>query len=453
VNDVPLAALIGREREIYAGARPKTQTLARRGARHFPQGVPMHWMRDWALPFPLAMREAKGAELWDVDGHRYVDFCLGDTGAMFGHSPPAVAAAIAAQAVRGLTAMLPPANTAIVGEQLAEIFGLPYWQVTQTATDANRAVLRHARALTGRPRCLVFNHCYHGTLDETLVVRGADGATLPRAGQIGRGFDPAATTVVVEFNDLVAVDRALARGDIGCVLAEPAMTNAGLVLPEPGFLEALAVLAKRYGALLAFDETHTLSAGRGGYGRRAGVAPDLLVCGKAIAGGMPCAVYGFTAEVEARMRAADATREPGHSGLGTTLSGNALALAALQACLGEVMTVDNHAYMDRLAGHLAGRLEAGFHSRGLDWHVSRVGARVEFGRGPPPRNGSDSIAAHDAQLASAMHLFLLNRGFLITPFHNMMLISPATSLEQLERFGAVFHDCLDAFATFLQARP
>jgi glutamate-1-semialdehyde 2,1-aminomutase len=451
MNAAALAAVVARERSIYASQRPKSQSLARRAAAHYPFSVPLHWMRDWALPFPLAVREALGCEVQDVDGHRYIDFCLGDTGAMFGHSPPAVAAALAAQSGRGLTLMLPAEAVAAVGEKLAALFGLPFWQLTQTATDANRAVLRHARELTGRPRVLVFDHCYHGTVEETMVVAGAGGVTLPRAGQVGRAFDPAMTTAVVPFNDLSAVEAALARGDIGCVLTEPVMTNAGMVLPARGFLEGLREATRRHGAWLVFDETHTLSSGHGGYGRRHDIDADVLVCGKAIAGGMPCAVYGFTAAIEADMRAAAARRAPGHSGLGTTLSANALAIAALDACLTAVMTPEAHAYMDRLAGHLGGRLEAVLLARRLPWHVSRVGARLEFGRGAPPRNGAESLAAMDPALESAMHLFLLNRGFLLTPFHNMMLVSPATTLAHLERFVAAFDDCLDEFHAFMGA--
>ena len=440
-----LAAIFAREQQAFVSARPQSRALAQRSSAHFPHGVPMHWMRDWGTAFPLFVHEAQGAELVDADGHRYVDFCLGDTGAMFGHSPPVIAAALAAQAARGLATMLPSAATPEVGEALAEVFGLPWWQLTQTATDANRAVLRLARALTGRPRVLVFNHCYHGTVDETMVVLGEGGRTLPRPGQIGC-LNNVAGTVVIEFNDLPALQAALAAGDIACVLAEPVMTNAGMVLPQPGFLEALRDACTRHGTLLALDETHTLSSGRGGYARSTGLAADFLVCGKAIAGGLPCAVYGFTADVAARLRLAEAAREPGHSGLGTTLSANPLALAALQASLTQLMTAANHAHMNRLAMHLAGAIESAFQQRSLPWQVSRVGARLEFGRGAPPRNGSQSLAAIDHELEGAMHLYLLNRGFLLTPFHNMMLVSPATTDEHLARFLVAFSDCLDAFS-------
>ncbi|MEP7311873.1 MAG: transaminase [Pseudomonadota bacterium] len=442
--------MLASEQQSFAAARPRSATLARRAAKHFAHSVPMHWMRDWGTPFPLYVHEAQGAELVDVDGHRYVDFCLGDTGAMFGHSPPAISTALAAQAARGLTCMLPGEVAADVGDALAEVFGLPWWQVTQTATDANRAVLRHARALTGRRRVLVFNHCYHGTVDETLAVSAA-GKAAPRPGLVGSVFDVATTTAVVEFNDLPALRAVLAAGDIACVLAEPVMTNAGMVLPQPGFLGALREACTATGTLLIIDETHTLSSGRGGYARVHGLAPDILVCGKAIAGGVTCAVFGYTDAVAQRMQAAELLREPGHSGIGTTLAANPLALAALHAGLTQLMTPGNHAYMDDLAARLASRIEQALAAHRIDWHVSRVGARLEFGRGPPPVNGSLSVAAIDHDLEGAMHLFLLNRGCLLTPFHNMMLISPATTLSQIERFLAVFDDCLDEFGDLLRA--
>lgn len=451
MNRGPLAGIIAREQQVFASVRPRSQSLSRRAAAHFPHGVPMQWMRDWGTAFPLFIREAQGAELVDVDGNRYVDFCLGDTGAMFGHSPAAVAQAIAAQAGRGLSCMLPAEDTAAVGEALAEVFGLPWWQLTQTATDANRAVLRLAREITGRQRILIFNHSYHGTVQETLAVMGEAGVTRLRPGQIGALPQAVEQTVVIEFNDPAALKAALERCDIACVLAEPVMTNAGLVLPQPGFLQALRAACTHTGTLLAIDETHTLCSGRGGYARHEGMAPDFLVCGKAIAGGLPCAVYGYTEEVAQRLRAALALREPGHSGLGTTLSANALCLAALKACLTQLMTPENYAYMLHLGAELAAGLAAALAARGLPWHVARVGARLEFARGAPARNGSQSLAAIDHELRAATHLFLLNRGFLLTPFHNMMLVSPATTMAHVDRFLAAFDETLDEFDAHMGA--
>lgn len=447
-----LDAIVERERQVFLAARPRCAALAARAGAHFTQGVPMHWMRDWPLPLPLYVAQAQDAVLTDVDGHQYVDFCLGDTGAMFGHSPPAVAAAIATQSARGLTAMLPSAQVAEVGERLAALFGLPWWQIAQTATDANRAVLRYARMLTGQPKVLVFDRCYHGTVDETLVVMADDGRTLPRPGQIGQAHDPRATTVVVEFNDLPAVERALAAGDIACVLAEPVMTNAGMVLPQPGYLAALREACTRDSVLLAIDETHTLSSGFGGYARTHALAADFLVCGKAIAGGLPCAVYGYSNTVAARIRTADAARAAGHSGIGTTLSANPLAIAALNASLAHVITAANHDRMELQSVRLAAGLEAAFQRTPIPWQVSRVGARLEFGLAPAPRTGRQSVDAIDHDLEAAMHLYLLNRGFLLTPFHNMMLVSPVTSAAQVDAFLGAFDAALAEFAPLLGNR-
>lgn len=445
-----LAALLERERHTFLAARPRSQEMAARAGAHFPGGVPMRWMLDWPAPVPLYVREARDALLTDVDFHQYADFCLGDTGAMYGHSPPPVARALLAQAGSGLTTMLPAERVVQVGERLAALFGLPWWQLAQSATDANRAVLRHARMATGRPRVLVFDRCYHGSVDETMVEMGPDGATLPRPGQIGRIHDPAATTVVVEFNDIEAVERALARGDIACVLTEPVLTNAGMVLPQPGFLEALRAACTRHDVLLAIDETHTLSAGLGGYCRVHALAADLLVCGKAIAGGFPCAVYGWSEATAQRIAAADAQRAPGHSGIGTTLAASQLAVAALSASLTDVVTAVNHERMEHNAARLAAGIEATLQRHAVGWQVSRVGARLEFGPAPAPRTGRQSVEAIDHELNSALHLLLLNRGFLLTPFHNMMLLSPATATSQVDAFIAALDGALGEFAPWMQ---
>lgn len=425
--------------------------MAAEAGRHFPHGVPLHWMRDWATPFPLFIREASCATLTCVDGHRYVDFCLGDGGALFGHSPTAVAHAIAREATRGLATMLPSQLCPEAGAALAELFGLPWWQLTLTATDANRAVLRYARAITGRRKVLVFNHCYHGTVDETLVVAHTGTQAGARPGLIGSVFD-VRDTVVVEFNDPTALAAALGAGDVACVLAEPVMTNAGMVLPQPGFLEALRAACTRFGSLLIVDETHTLAAGRGGYARNAGIAADFLVCGKAVAGGVPCGVFGFTEAVAQRMCEHDDQRGTGHSGLGTTLSANPLSLAALLTCVREVMTPAAYEHMEQLAGDLANRLSAAFSARALPWHVARVGARLEFGRGSAPINGTQALAQADREVERAIHLYLLNRGFVLTPFHNMMLISPVTTRTQTDGFMKTFEDCLQELRDCLGPR-
>jgi glutamate-1-semialdehyde 2,1-aminomutase len=446
IDGVALRRLVERENTSFLTTHRESARLATASTAHWLNGVPMHWMRDWNTPHPLFVRRAHGVEVEDVDGNRYIDFCLGDTGAMFGHAPPAITRALAAATTEGITAMLPAERVARVGEKLASLFGLPFWQMTQTATDANRVVLRWARAVTGRARILCFDGCYHGTVDDTLVravqAPNEQGTARPRAGLIGMGHDVGASTDAVPFNDAAALERVLARGHTAAVIAEPVMTNIGMVLPAEGFLLHLRELTRRHGALLIVDETHTLSSARGGYSRAASLQPDVWVCGKAIAGGMPCAVFGFTAEVAAGMRRVQEHRAGGHSGMGTTLSGNALALACLEASLDELMTPASYQAMQDTASHLAEGLGRLFATHVLPWHVSRVGARLEFGFGRPPRNGAESERESWPELEHAIHLFLLNRGLLLTPFHNMMLCSPLTTRAHADRLLSTLRDCL-----------
>jgi glutamate-1-semialdehyde 2,1-aminomutase len=436
-------AMIRHERDRFAQSNPKSQALAERCVPHWHQGVPMHWMLDWGTPFPLFVADAAGATLRDVDGHHYDDFCLGDTGSMFGHSPPPVAVAIADQARHGLTYMLPTPDVPVVGELLARMFGLPYWQVATTATDANRFVIRWCRGITRRSKVLVFNGCYHGAVDDTFVRLG-DGQAIHRPGLIGQVYDLTSQTKVVEFNDVVGLEKALQPGDVACVLAEPALTNIGMVLPEPGFLDALRSLTRKYGTLLVIDETHTISTGYGGYTRVHGLEPDFLTIGKPIAGGIPCSVFGCTAEIGERMREAEAEAGPGYSGMGTTLSANAMALRAMRANLEEVMTEAAYEHMLPLSERLARGIEQQIQKRQLPWHVSNVGARAEFVCAPKrPRNGAEAQAAMHHKLELAVHLYLINRGILIAPFHNMTLVSPVTTEAQVDRLIAVVGACLD----------
>ena len=442
MNDAALEQLLASERADFVATHQQSGLLAARANAHFVDGVPMHWMADWGTPHPLFVRSASGAELVDADQQRYADFCLGDTGAMFGHSPPAIVAAIQRQSGRGLTSMLPAEDLAEVGERLAALFGLPFWQIALSATDANRAMLRWARAVTGRPRVLLFDGCYHGTVDETLVRRGANNETVARSGLIGAPFDVAAGTRVVPFNDLPALAAALAHGDIAALLCEPVMTNIGMVLPQAGFLQAAFALAREHGALVILDETHTLSSGLGGYGRMHNLDVDALVCGKAIAGGVPCAVYGFSAALHARIEEFKATRSAGHSGMGTTLAANPLATSALLAALRDLITADNCRIMETRAVLLANELQALFTRRQLDWHVSRVGARTEFGFGPTPGNATESESRMRPLLERVIHLSMLNRGYLVTPFHNMLLTSPVTTVEDIHGFVSTLDSVL-----------
>jgi glutamate-1-semialdehyde 2,1-aminomutase len=442
-----LRALHARETRRYRERHARSAALAAASAPHWLYGLPLHWMRDWPLPHPLFVERAQGAELVCADGHRHADFCLADTAAMYGHAPPAVVRALSAQAARGLGAMLPGEALAEVGALLSRVFGLPRWQLALSASDANRFALRWARAVTGRARVLVFDGCYHGTVDDTLVDLRVDahgrGRTVARASLLGQVHDPAASTVAVPFNDLAAVERALAGGDIACVLTEPALTNCGLVPPAPGFIQAVQALAREHGSLLVLDETHTLSTGAGGWARVNGLVPDMLVVGKAVAGGVPCAVYGFGEALAQRMEAARAAAPAGHSGIGTTLAGNLLGLAALRAMLQEVMTAQAHERMSRGAARLQAGLEAAIGAAGLPWTVTRLGARLELQfSAATPRNAGEARAAFDEPLAAALQLAWLNRGVLVTPFHDMLLVSPQTTDADIDAVPAALRAVL-----------
>ncbi len=439
-----LQQLLAAEGARFSALHPRSLALARQAREHWLGGVPLHWMQDWGTPEPLHMASAAGATLLDVDGHVYFDFCLGDTGAMFGHSPGPVVAALQAQAAQGLTTMLPSHAAPEVGALLAARFGLPWWQVTMTASDANRCVLRWARAITGRQRVLVFDHCYHGQVDDAMVRLDAAGGATNRPGLVGQAANLALHAGCIPFNDLPALEAALATGEYACVLAEPVMTNCGMVLPQPGFHAALRELTRRHGTLLAIDETHTLSTGLGGYTAVHGLEPDFFIAGKAVAGGFPCAVYGFTEAVRQGVEQVQATKAPGHSGMGTTLSANPMALAALRANLAEVMTAEAYAHMERLALRLETGFQALIADHALPWHVSRVGMRLEVGFArQPPRNGAESEAAHSALLGDALRLYLLNRGVLVTPFHLMMLTSPATTEAAVDRLLALWREAVE----------
>ena len=442
-----LARIALREARRYAASRPRSFKVLEKDAGPFLGRVPMHWMKDWPMPFPLVVARAAGARLEDIDGYGIDDFCLGDTGSMFGHSPAPVAKAIRRQAGRGLTYMLPTEEALAVGHLLVERFGNFRWQIATTATDANRFALRVARAVTGRRKVLVFNGCYHGTVDDAMVVHD-QGRTLNRPGLVGQVAALSDVAVCVEFNDIAAVEAALATGEIAAVLTEPVMTNSCMVLPQAGFHDGLRTLTRRHGALLIIDETHTISSGLGGYARVHSLSPDILVVGKCVAGGMPTAVWGVTEEVAGRLAAYDETRGPGHSGMGTTLSANPMQFACLRATLDKVMTPKAYGRMEKGAERLQNGLADAIARYKAPWHVVRVGARVEFICAPGPlRNGAEAAAAHQPRLEGAIHTMLLNRGCLIAPFHNMMLVSPATKKAQIDRLIAAFDEALsDLFA-------
>ena len=457
IAEQAVEVLRNRERQRFIERNPRSVALAERARHSLFGGVPMHWMSDWSTPVPLFVERAQGARFHDVDGHEYVDFCLGDTGSMFGHSPAPVAQALREQAGNGLTTMLPGEDAVVCGELLAERFGLPYWQVATTATDANRFVIRWARAITGRKTLLVFDGCYHGTVDD-VMVRYREGRTVHRSGLIGQARNLAKTSRAVPFNDLAALEAALAQGDVAALLCEPAMTNIGMVLPEPGYLAAVRELTRRYGTLLIIDETHTISTGPGGCTRAWNLAPDFVTLGKPVAGGVPCSVYGCSAEMAramqlVRQRASELSHGHGHSGMGTTLSANALALHCMRANLEQVMTPAAYEHMLWLAARLAAGLRALIERHRLPWSVTELGARCEFQFcATPPKTGAEAEAAFHDSLQMTLHLYLINRGILITPFHNMTLCCPDTSAADVDRLIATLDDALTELLAIPGAR-
>ncbi len=438
-----LAALTQRELDRFTDSHPVSRQLWLQAGESLLGGVPMPWMMRWAGGFPPFTARAHGARITDVDGFDYVDLCLGDTGAMTGHGPEPVLAAIREQAARGLTTMLPTRDAIEAAEELSLRFGMDRWLFTLSATDANRTALRIARQVTGRPKVLVFSYCYHGSVDEAFAVRAQDGTTVSREGNVGPAVDPAQTTVAIEFNDLAALHAALAGRTVACVLAEPAMTNMGIILPDPGYHAALRELTRSTGTLLIIDETHTLSAGAGGCTAAWGLEPDLVTLGKAIGSGMACGALGMTAEVAGRVLDDPEADYEDTGGVGGTLAGNALSLAAIRATLSEVLTEDAFARMTGLADSFCEGVRGVFRESGVGWHVTQLGCRAEYRfQAEPPPNGTAAHAGADPELERYFHLHAMNRGVLITPFHNMALMSPVTTAQDVDRHTQVFREAV-----------
>jgi glutamate-1-semialdehyde 2,1-aminomutase len=440
-----LERLMAEEMAAFEAANPRSRELFERAQDSLLDGVPMNWMIKWAGAYPLFVEEASGARFRDVDGHEYVDFCLGDTGAMAGHGPEPTRRAVEEQMRRGITHMLPTEDAIIAADELRRRFGVRYWQFTLTATDANRFAIRLARHITGRSKVIVHNHCYHGSVDETFAVIGPDGGAVARHGNIGKPVPLADTTRVVEINDLEGLERELANGDVAVCLFEPALTNVGIALPDPGYHEGVRELTRRYGTLLINDETHTICAGPGGYTGAFDLKPDIVTIGKTIGGGIPSAAYGFTEEVAARVSASIEREDCDVGGIGGTLAGNALSMAAIRATLSEVLTDEAFERMIPLAE----RFEAGVNDvlgrYDIPWHVTRLGCRAEYHFLPDrPRNGTDLHDAMDPELERFLHLWMMNRGILMTPFHNMALMSPATTEADVDTHTEVFEGAIRA---------
>ncbi len=444
INRTRLTTLLQAEEERFHKNHPKSNELYQRARKSLYGGVPMLWMVRWAGSFPVFVKEAKGAHFTDVDGNDYIDFCLGDTAAMTGHGPQATVNAVTEQIQKGITLMLPYEDVIWVGEELQRRFKLPYWQFALTATDANRFALRMARMITERPKILVFNYCYHGSVDETFITLDEEGTPMSRANNIGPQIDPRLTTKVIEFNDIAALETALSARDVAAVLAEPVMTNMGIIHPDPGFHDALRELTRKYGTYLIIDETHTICTGPGGYTASYGLGPDFLTIGKPLAGGVPAAVYGFTEEVSQLFGARLAVDDAVVGGIGGTLAGNALSIAAMKATLQNVLTDEFYRKAIALQECFTKGVERVIKEFELPWIVKRLGNRSEYWFRPtPPRNGGEAFAAMDHELDRYMHLFTLNRGILMTPFHNMALISPATTGADVDYHTKVFREAVD----------
>ncbi|MGH2681154.1 MAG: aspartate aminotransferase family protein [Actinomycetota bacterium] len=445
IDRARLSGLVERERALFRERHPTSRALFDAGRSSLLWGVPMNWMVRWPGDHPVYVAEASGARFTDVDGNAFVDFCLGDTGGMAGHAPGPAVEAIARRSARGITLMLPTEDAAWVSEELARRFGVPYWSFTLTATDANRFAIRWARHITGRPKILVHNHCYHGTVDETFAELDRAGAVVDRPGNTGPPVPVHETTRVVEINDLDGLERELAYGDVAVCLFEPALTNIGIVLPETGYWEGVRELCDRTGTLLLIDETHTLSAGPGGATRAWNLAPDLVTIGKTLGAGIPSAAYGMTEDVQRRIVETVDRDVIDVGGTGGTLAGNALSLAAMRATLGEVLTDEAFERMIALGDRFEAGVRSVIASRGLPWHVVRLGCRVEYlFRSEVARSGAEAFSGQDDELDPFIHLFLLNRGVLMTPFHNMALMSPATTEEDVDRHTEVFGRAADA---------
>lgn len=429
INRQALDRVYRREQGDFAARNPKSRAAYNR-ADHLFGRVPMTWMNKTTAGFPLYFAGASGNRITDLDGHEYIDFALGDTGAMGGHSPRPVVDAVAKRIGEqgGITTMMPTEDAEWVAAELTRRFGMDVWSFSLTATDANRWAIRLVRALTGKSKILFHSFCYHGSVDESLIVVGPDGEGVSRPGNVGSPVSVTETSRVVEINDLEGLERQLAYGDVAAILIEPALTNIGIVLPVPGYHKAVRALASKYGALLIIDETHTFSAGPGGATKAWSLEPDVVVIGKSIGGGIPSGAYGLSASLASQLLSRSDLDLIDMGGVGGTLAGNPLSIAAMRATLEEVLTDDAFETMIATATLFAAGVQAIIDRYDLDWSINQLGARAEYRFARPyPTTGTASAASADALLEDCLHLYLSNRGILLTPFHNMALMAPTTT--------------------------
>lgn len=445
IDRARLSVLLDRERTEFERLHPRS-AAAYRFATHLFGGVPMTWMNKKAGGFPIYLDSASGNRVRDIDGLDYLDFALGDTGAMGGHSPRALVDAVQHRigVLGGITTMLPTEDAEWVATELSRRFGMDVWSFALTATDANRWAIRLVRALTGRSKILFHSYSYHGSVDESLIVVGADGEGASRPGNVGAPVDVTLTSRVAEFNDVAGLERQLAYGDVAAVLIEPALTNIGIVLPDAGYHDAVRELTRKHGALLIVDETHTFSAGPGGATAAWGLEPDVLVIGKAIGGGIPSAAYGLSAEVAERVLARTDLDLVDMGGVGGTLAGSPLSIAAMRATLEHVLTDAAFERMIETADYFTAGIRELFHRHRLPWAINQLGARAEYRFASPyPRDGATANAAADGELEDFLHIYLANRGVLLTPFHNMALMSPDTTHADVDAHHRIFAAALD----------
>ena len=438
-------ALAEAENARFVAERPRSMALQEQAQQSMPRGVPMAWMDDLYDHPPVWVAHGAGATFTDVDGHTYLDLYVADMSAFCGHAPAPGPEAVARQMKLGNQFLLPGEDAIAVAEHLAARYGLPKWQFTSSATQANTEVIRLARELTGRQTVLLFDGKYHGEGDATLVV-SQGGEVVPES----RGLPPWITTQarVVAFNDVAAVRAALAPGDVALVLAEPAMTNVGFLLPQPGFHDALRRLTREAGTLLAIDETHSLVCSYAGLAREWGLEPDFLVVGKSIAAGVPLAAYGMRDEIAALIAPPEEARVVSGAvvdevATGGTLFGNALSMAAGRAALLEVLTPDAFARTAALGERMGAGLRAAIERAALPWSVVQHGAHAFYFFVPePPIDGAGSRAADDPGLRALIRVFMANRGVWESGWWLGPTLSVAHSPADVDRYVATFDDFL-----------
>lgn len=436
-----LEKALAEETAAFRAARPVSASLYEQGREHLLYGVPMNWMQMWPGGFPIAVREASGAEVTDVDGHRYTDLCLGYSAAFNGHDPLKAIYAIAGQMEKGSVYTLPSPNAYEAGSRLSQRFGLPVWGFALSATDANRFALRICREITGRNKILVFNGCYHGTVSECFVAL-EDGASRTRAGNMGPAFDASSTAEVIEFNDFDALERVLATETIACLVMEPVMTNVGIIHPKPGFLEACRELTKKTGTVWIIDEAHTITAGPSGFAGAAGLEPDMLVLGKCIGGGFPVGCYGMTREISERLYSKTRAEFADTSGIGGTMTGSPVAMAAILATLDNYLTEDNFKLAIGMAEEFVAGIDRVIARRGLPFSTNRVGARAEYVFSEAlAANAAESAAKTDHELYEYYFIGSLNRGYLMSPYYNIMAsVSAVTKMEAIKNHEKIFDE-------------